>query len=204
MKKLLNIAVLVSGRGSNLQAIIDRIEAGELAVDIKIVISDKKEARGLKRAESHGIKSVFLDPADFASDKEYEEKMIEILKKEEVELVVMAGFMKMMSPFFIKYFENQVINIHPSLLPSFRGLDAQKQALRYGVKVTGCTVHFASEKMDDGPIILQKVVEIKEDDTVESLSERILEEEHRILPKAIRLYSEGKLKIVDKQVYILK
>ncbi|MGM0438564.1 MAG: phosphoribosylglycinamide formyltransferase, partial [Bacillota bacterium] len=155
MKRLLKIGVLVSGRGSNLQAIIDKIENGYLNCNLNIVISDNENARALDRAEKHNIKSNFIDPEKYKSKKNYEDEMIKILEKEEVELVIMAGFMRILSPYFINHFENKIMNIHPSLLPSFPGLDAQKQALDYGVKISGCTVHFASEKMDDGPIIIQ-------------------------------------------------
>ena len=201
---MLKIGVLVSGRGSNLQAIIDKIEDGYLNCNLKIVISDKKEARALARAEKHNIKSKFIDPEKYKSKINYEDEMIKILEKEEVELVIMAGFMRILSPYFINHFENKIMNIHPSLLPSFPGLDAQKQALDYGVKISGCTVHFASEKMDDGPIIIQKAVEVKEDDTEKKLAQRILKEEHKILPKAIKLYEEGKLELRDNKVYIDK
>ena len=201
---MLKIGVLVSGRGSNLQAIIDKIEDGYLNCKLKIVISDKKEARALARAEKHNIKSKFIDPEKYKSKINYEDEMIKILEKEEVELVIMAGFMRILSPYFINHFENKIMNIHPSLLPSFPGLDAQKQALDYGVKISGCTVHFASEKMDDGPIIIQKAVEVKEDDTEKKLAQRILKEEHKILPKAIKLYEEGKLELRDNKVYIDK
>ena len=201
---MLNIGVLVSGRGSNLQSIIDKIDNGELNCNLKLVISDKEDAKALKRAENHGVKNRFIKPAKFANKKEYEKKLIEVLEVEEVELVVMAGFMRILSSFFINYFQNRIMNIHPSLLPSFPGLDAQKQALDYGVKVSGCTVHFASERMDDGPIIIQKAVEVKEGDTEERLARRILKEEHKILPEAINLYANGKLEVKNNKVYIDK
>ncbi len=201
---LLKLGVLVSGRGSNLQSIIDNIEKGDLNCKLEIVISDNKDAKALGRAEKHKIKRKFIDPAEFTTKKKYENKMIEYLEDKDVELVVMAGFMRILSPYFINYFENRIMNIHPSLLPAFPGLNAQKQALDYGVKVSGCTVHFASEKMDDGPIILQRAVEVKEDDTEEKLARRILKEEHKILPEAIKLYEEGKLEVKNNKVYINK
>lgn len=201
---MLKIGVLVSGRGSNLQAIIDKIENGYFNCNLNIVISDNENARALDRAEKHNIKSKFIDPEKYKSKINYEDEMIKILEKEEVELVIMAGFMRILSPYFINHFENKIMNIHPSLLPSFPGLDAQKQALDYGVKISGCTVHFASEKMDDGPIIIQKAVEVKEDDTEKKLAQRILKEEHKILPKAIKLYEKGKLELRDNNVYIDK
>ena len=201
---LLKLGVLVSGRGSNLQSIIDNIEKGDLNCKLEIVISDNKDAKALDRAEKHQVKGKFIDPTQFSSRKKYENKMIEYLEDKDVELVVMAGFMRIISPYFINYFENRIMNIHPSLLPAFPGLNAQKQALDYGVKVSGCTVHFASEKMDDGPIILQRAVEVKEDDTEEKLALRILKEEHKILPEAIKLYEEGKLEVKNNKVYINK
>jgi len=201
---LLKLGVLVSGRGSNLQSIIDNIEKGDLNCKLEIVISDNKDAKALDRAEKHQVKGKFIDPNQFSSRKKYENKMIEYLEDKDVELVVMAGFMRILSPYFINYFENRIMNIHPSLLPAFPGLNAQKQALDYGVKVSGCTVHFASEKMDDGPIILQRAVEVKEDDTEEKLALRILKEEHKILPEAIKLYEEGKLEVKNNKVYINK
>jgi len=201
---LLNIGVLVSGRGSNLQSIIDKIESGYLNCKIKVVISDKNEAKALNRAERHGIKNIFINPEDYSAKKKYEEKLIEILEKNEVELVVMAGFMRILSSFFIKHYKNRIMNIHPSLLPAFPGLDAQKQALDYGVKLSGCTVHFASEKMDNGPIIIQRAVEVKEGDTEKRLAQRILKKEHEILPEAIKLYESDKLEVKDDKVYINK
>ena len=201
---MLKIGVLVSGRGSNLQAIIDKIEDGYLNCNLKIVISDKKEARALARAEKHNIKSKFIDPEKYKTRINYENEMIKVFEKEEVDLLVMAGFMRILSPHFINHFENRIMNIHPSLLPAFTGLDAPKQALDYGVKISGCTVHFASEKMDSGPIIIQRAVEVKEGDTEEKLARRILKEEHKILPKAIKLYEKGKLEVKENKVYIDK
>ena len=201
---MLKLGVLVSGRGSNLQSIIDNIENGNLNCKLEIVISDNKDAKALERAKNHQIKSKFIDPSKFSTKKKYEDKIIECLEDEGVELIVMAGFMRILSPYFIHYFENRIMNIHPSLLPAFSGLNAQKQALDYGVKVSGCTVHFASEKMDDGPIIIQKAVEVKENDNEEKLARRILKEEHNILPKAIKLYEEGKLEVKNNKVYINK
>lgn len=201
---MLNIGVLVSGRGSNLQSIIDKIESGYLNCKIKVVISDKKEAKALKRAEGHGIENLFINPKKYSAKKNYEEKLIKILEKNKVELVVMAGFMRILSKFFINHFENRIMNIHPSLLPAFPGLNAQKQALDYGVKLSGCTVHFASEKMDSGPIIIQKAVGVKEGDTEKRLAQRILKKEHEILPEAIKLYESDKLEVKDDKVYINK
>lgn len=199
---MLNIGVLVSGRGSNLQAILEKIDKGELNCNLKLVVSDNEEAKALDRAEKYGVKNKFINTNKFDNKKEYEKKLIKVLEKEEVELVIMAGFMRILSSFFINHFKNKIMNIHPSLLPAFPGLNAQKQALDYGVKISGCTVHFASKEMDAGPIILQEAVEVKENDTVKKLSRRILKKEHKILPQAIKLYEEDKLKVIDNKVCI--
>lgn len=199
---MLKIGVLASGRGTNLQSIIDGIESGEIPAEIELVISDNQNAGALKRAEKHGIESSYIEPNDYKNDKKFEAAMLEELAAKDVELVVMAGFMRLLSPYFISKYRNQIMNIHPSLLPAFKGLHAQKQALEYGVKIAGCTVHFADEGMDTGPIILQAAVEVKDDDTEDSLADRILEEEHRIYPKAIRLYAEDQLRVVEGKVKI--
>lgn len=200
---MLKIGVLVSGNGSNLQAIIDRIEAGELQAEISIVISDREDAYALKRAARHGIENMYIDPGKFREKREYEGKLVQVLKERGVELVIMAGFMRLLGPYFIREFHQRVMNIHPSLLPSFPGLRPQLQALEHGVKVSGCTVHFVDEGMDTGPIILQGAVPVYDDDTEETLSARILEKEHQIYPEAIKLYSEGRLKIEGRKVRIL-
>ena len=200
---MLKIGVLASGRGSNLQSIIDAIEDGYLKeVEIKVVISDNPQAQALQRAKDHGIAASLVNPDNFADKQEFESAMLKELKAKQVELVVMAGFMRLLSSNFVKQFRNRVMNIHPSLLPAFKGLDAQKQALDYGVKVSGCTVHFADEGMDTGPIILQRTVEVKDDDTEDSLAARILAEEHKAYPEAIRLFSQGRLEVKEGQVYI--
>jgi len=200
---MLKIGVLASGRGSNLQSIIDAIEDGYLKeVEIKVVISDNPQAQALQRAKDHGIAASLVNPADFANKQEFESAMLAELESKQVELVVMAGFMRLLSSDFVKQYRNRVMNIHPSLLPAFKGLDAQKQALDYGVKVSGCTVHFADEGMDTGPIILQRVVEVKDDDTENSLATRILAEEHNAYPEAIKLFSQDRLEVKEGQVYI--
>ncbi|MFW5986313.1 MAG: phosphoribosylglycinamide formyltransferase [Halanaerobiales bacterium] len=199
---MLKIGVLASGRGTNLQSIIDSIEAGELKAEISIVISDRQQAQALVGAKKHNIEAVYLKPDRYNKKEDYEQVMIDSLAEKNVELVVMAGFMRILSPFFIKFYRGRVMNIHPSLLPSFPGLHPQQQALDYGVKVSGCTVHFADEGMDTGPIILQETVPVRDDDTEETLAARILEKEHIIYPEAIRLYSEGCLKIEGRKVII--
>lgn len=201
---MLKIGVLASGRGSNLQSIIDSIESGELKAEISIVISDRQEAQALSRAEKHNIKSTYILRRDYNNKEDFEQAIIDNMKKENVELVVMAGFMRILSPYFIKQYRGRVMNIHPSLLPSFPGLHPQQQALDYGVKVSGCTVHFADEGMDTGPIIIQEAVPVRDDDTEESLAVRILKKEHKIYPEAIRLYSKGCLKIDGRKVRVIE
>jgi len=195
------LGVLISGRGSNLLAIIKAIEGKRLNAKIACVISDKESAGGLKIAREHNIEALFLDPKGLKRE-EYDRLIVKELKKRDVSLVCLAGFMRIISPFFVKEYKGRIMNIHPALLPSFPGLSAQKQALEYGVKVSGCTVHFVDEGCDTGPIIIQKAVYVKPDDTEETLSERILKEEHKIYPAAIRLFSEGRLKIIGRRVII--
>jgi len=200
------VGVLASGRGTNLQAIIDAIDAGKLDAQIAVVISNKKDALALERARKHGLPSVFLDPAPFAgrpdSREAYDRALLDVLRQHDVELVLLAGYMKIVTPVLVKAYENRMMNIHPALLPSFPGLDAQKQALAHGVKVSGCTVHFVTEGVDEGPIIIQAAVPVLEDDTPETLAARILQEEHKIYPKAVQLYAEGRLKVDGRVVRI--
>ena len=199
---MLNIGVLISGRGSNLQAIIDAIERKELAARMAVVISNKADAYGLERARIHGIEAIFI-PSKGKEKTDFERDVVEALEARGVELVCLAGFMRVLSPFFIRRFKNRIINIHPALLPSFPGEDAQKQALEYGSKVTGCTVHFVDEGVDTGPVIIQRPVAVDEDDTVESLSARILAQEHIAFPAAIQLFAERRLKISGRKVQVL-
>lgn len=202
MADLLKLGVLISGNGSNLQSIIDHIEDGSLKAAIKIVISNNPDAFGITRAKKHGINIAVLDSKDFNSKEDFDSELIKILKKNDVELVILAGFMRILTPGFLKVFSQRIMNIHPALLPSFPGLHGQKQALEYGVKFSGCTVHFVDEGVDTGPIIIQGVVHVSDDDTAETLSARILKEEHRIYPQAIQFYAEGKLEIKDRKVKI--
>jgi phosphoribosylglycinamide formyltransferase-1 len=199
---MLNLGVLVSGRGTNLQSIIDAIELKRLNAEIKVVVSDNPEAYAIERANKHGIPVEVVTAAQYPSRQQYDKRLVEVLKGCGVELVLLAGFMRILSGGFIRSFPMRIMNIHPSLLPSFPGLNVQKKALEHGVKFSGCTVHFASEEVDSGPIILQAVVEVLDDDTVESLSRRILSEEHRIYPEAIRLFSEGRLEVRGRRVLI--
>ena len=202
----LKLGVLVSGRGSNLQAIIDSIRGGSLHAEIAVVVSNKKDAGGLERAQSQGIKIVYHDPTVFkgqpSSREAYDQALVEILRTHGVELVILAGYMKIVTRVLLDAYQWKVLNIHPSLLPSFPGLSAQQQALDWGVKMSGCTVHFVTEGVDEGPIIIQAAVPVMEGDTSETLSARILKEEHRIYSEAIRLYAEGRLQIQGRQVSI--
>lgn len=201
---MLKIAVFASGRGSNFQSIIDNIKSGDIPAEIKLLISDRQDAGALKRAEHEEIEHLFIDPAHFETKADYEEELIGLLENAGVELVVLAGYMRILSPLFVKHFQNQIINIHPSLLPAFKGLDAQEQAVDYGVKYSGCTVHFVDQGMDTGPIIKQAVVEVEADDSADDLAARILKEEHKIYPEAVKLIAEGRIKIEGRKVKILK
>ncbi len=202
----LRVGVLASGRGSNLQAIIEAIEADKLAARIAVVISNKKDAQALERARRHGVADVFLDPASYKERPDgrevYDRAVLEVLRKHGVELVVLAGYMKIVTRVLIDAYPTRIMNIHPSLLPSFPGLKAQQQALDWGVKVSGCTVHFVTEGVDTGPIIRQAAVPIQENDTAETLEARILMEEHRIYPEAIQLFADGRLSIEGRRVRI--
>ena len=201
-KVMINIGVLASGRGTNLQAIIEAIEEGKIEGEIKVVISDNPDAYGLKRAKQHNIETRYINFKKFKKREDYNKEIIKTLKEKKIDLVVLAGYMRILSPYFIKTYKNRIINIHPALLPSFSGLHAQRQAVKYGVKVSGCTVHFVDEGVDSGPIILQRAVEVKDDDTEESLAERILKEEHQIYPRAIQLFCQGRLIIKGRKVFI--
>ncbi|MBE3090955.1 MAG: phosphoribosylglycinamide formyltransferase [Candidatus Atribacteria bacterium] len=199
---MVNIGVLVSGRGTNLQAIIEAIEEGKIEGEIKVVISDNPDAYALKRAQQYHINTRYINFKEFKNREDYDKEIIKTLKEKKIELVVLAGYMRILSPYFIRTYKNKIINIHPALLPSFPGLHAQRQTFEYGAKVSGCTVHFVDEGVDSGPIILQKAVEVSDDDTEESLAEKILKEEHQIYPRAIQLFSEGRLIIKGRRVFI--
>lgn len=201
----LPIGVLVSGRGSNLQAIIDAIERGELLARIVLVISNNAEAYALERCRRHQVPFKVIPREDFTSRWEQAAAMIEAFRQARVELVVMAGFDHIVHPDFIATFRGRIINIHPSLLPAFGGgLHAQADALEYGVKISGCTVHFVTEEVDAGTIILQAAVSVMEDDTADTLAARILEQEHQILPQAIQLIAEGRVRVEGRRTRILK
>jgi phosphoribosylglycinamide formyltransferase-1 len=199
----IKLGVLVSGNGSNLQAIIDAIEAGRINARIACVVSNNPEAFALTRAARHGIPSIIHENKGFANRRAYDAAMVTILRDHGVDLVVLAGFMRILSEEMVAAFPNAIMNIHPALLPAFPGLHAQKQALDYGVRFSGCTVHFVDCGTDTGPIILQAVVPIEQDDTEETLSARIQKEEHRTFPEAVRLFCEGRITVVGRHVRIL-
>jgi phosphoribosylglycinamide formyltransferase-1 len=202
MAKTVPIGVLISGSGTNLQAIIDAIEAGKLQAKIEIVLSNRAGAYGLERARRHGIRVEVLQHKDFPSREDYDQAVVALLRARGVELVVLAGFMRLLSPVFVKAYSNRIMNIHPALLPSFPGLNVQQKAADHGVRFSGCTVHFVNEECDQGPIIIQAVVPAFADDSGETLAARILAQEHKIYPRAIQLYAEGRLRVVGRKVFV--
>ena len=197
------LGILCSGRGSNLASIIEAIERGEIRAEIAVVISDKIDAYALERARKKGIPSIAVVYRDYPERADFERALIAELRAHDVTLVVLAGFMRILSPVFVHAYTGRILNIHPALLPSFPGAHAHRDALAYGVKVSGCTVHFVDEGMDSGPIILQAAVPVMEGDTEETLAERVLSQEHRIFPEAIKLYVEGRLHTDGRKVHIL-
>ena len=198
MKK--RIGVLLSGRGSNFEALAESVAAGRIPnAEIAIVISNREGAPGIERANARGIRTRVI-PSKGLERETYDRQVAAVLEEHKIDLICLAGYMRLVSPFFVAKFPNRILNIHPSLLPSFPGLESQRQALEYGVKVAGCTVHFVDENLDAGPIILQSVVPVKDDDTEESLNARILKEEHRIYSEAVRIVLEGKYKIEGRRV----
>ncbi|MCE2506640.1 MAG: phosphoribosylglycinamide formyltransferase [Nitrosopumilaceae archaeon] len=204
---MLNLGILISGRGSNMESILKSIKKKKIPINPAIVISNKPDAKGLKIAQKLGVNIEVVESKGFKGSRtEYDKKIITILTKYGVTprngLVCLAGFMRIISPEFVKKYKNKIINIHPALLPSFSGLDAQKQALEYGAKFSGCTVHFVDAGMDTGPVIIQSVVKVKENDTEKSLSKRILKEEHRIYPEAVNLFARKKIKVSGRRTII--
>ncbi len=198
MKK--RIGVLLSGRGSNFEALADSIAAGRVPnAEIAMVISNRDGAPGIERAKSRGTATRVI-PSKGLERETYDRQVVAVLNEQKVDLVCLAGYMRLLSPYFVTAFPNRILNIHPSLLPSFPGLESQRQALEYGVKFAGCTVHFVDENLDAGPIVLQAVVPVKDDDTEETLSLRILQEEHRIYSEAVRIVLEGRYKIEGRRV----
>jgi len=199
----MNIAVFASGNGSNLQAIIDAAKSGKINAAIALVVSDNKDAYALTRAKNAGIETFILSPKGFKSREDYDKEIIKELKKRNVELIVLAGFMRLLSSPFVIMYKHKILNIHPALLPSFKGTHGIKDAFEYGVKKTGVTVHFVDAELDHGPITLQEAVNIEENDTLESLEEKIHKVEHRLYPEAVRLFVDGKLKAEGRKVRIL-
>lgn len=199
----MNIAVFCSGSGTNLQAIIDNVKSGYIPARIAFVLSDKSDAFALTRAKKAGIETIILNPKVFKTREDFDREVINNLKKKDVGLVVLAGFMRLLSSHFIKEYKNRIINIHPALLPSFKGTHGIRDALDYGVKVTGATVHFVDEHLDNGPIILQSCVEVKDSDTESTLLERVHKVEHKIYPEAVKLFAEGRLKVEGRRVRIV-
>lgn len=199
---MLKLGVLASGRGSNFQAIINEIEAGRLEASVRLLITDNPDAYAIERAKKHSIEHLYSNPHDFESKDHFYAFIANELVKRDVDLVILAGFMRIIKKPLIDVFPNRIMNIHPALLPSFPGLHSQKQAVEYGVRISGCTVHFVDAGMDTGPIIIQAAVPVSQNDTEDSLSERILQMEHKIFPHAIRLYSEGALSVEGRFVKI--
>lgn len=196
------VGILISGRGSNMEAIVRAAEEGRIPAVVAIVISNDPAAPGLKKAQEHGVQTLALDPRQCASAMERDRRIVAALEEHRVDLVCLAGYMKILSPVFLKAYGGRILNIHPSLLPAFPGLEVQRKALEHGVRFSGATVHLVDEGVDTGPIVLQAVVPVEGDDTPASLAERILREEHRIYPEAVKLFLEGRLKVEGRRVRI--
>ncbi|MFH1588473.1 MAG: phosphoribosylglycinamide formyltransferase [Candidatus Diapherotrites archaeon] len=201
----LKIAVLGSTKGSDLQGVINAIESGILNAEISLVLSNKKNAFILERAKKHNLKAIYVNPKEFASKEKFDEKLIELLEKEKVELILLIGWMRILSAKFCNQFKNRIINIHPSLLPEFAGgmdLNVHEEVLKAGKKVTGCTLHFVTAEVDEGPIIMQKKVQVLDEDTAETLKEKVQKAEQEIIIKAVELFEEGKIKVAGNKVII--
>ncbi len=199
---MFNLAVMASGRGSNFASIVEKIEAGEVPAVVNVLVSDNPQAKALEFARAHGIETAVFRREDFPTNKAHNQAIADFLRPRGIDLVVLAGYMRIVKAPLLEAFPNRIINIHPALLPSFPGLEGQRQALEYGVKISGCTVHFVDDRVDHGPIILQAAVPVEEDDTVETLSARILKEEHKLLPRAITLIAQGKVRVEGRRVRI--
>ncbi len=196
------LAVLLSGRGSNFRALLAAVREGRINADIALVLSNKAEAPGLASAREAGLETLFLDPKLFPTREDYDAEIVRELEARDIDLVCMAGYMKILTPVFCRAFKNRILNIHPALLPAFPGLHVQQKAIEWGVRYSGCTVHFVAEEVDMGPIVLQAAVPVLQDDTEETLSARILLEEHRIYPEAVRFFFEGRIEIRGRRVFI--
>jgi phosphoribosylglycinamide formyltransferase-1 len=199
-----HVAVFLSGRGSNFMAIREAVRRGDINADISLVFSNKEDAPGLVKAREWGLETLFLNPKLFASRDEYDRAVIRELEQRQTDLVCLAGYMKVLTPELCDAFKHRIVNIHPALLPSFPGLHVQQKAIDWGVRFSGCTVHFVAAEVDMGPIILQAVVPVLQDDTEETLAARILVEEHRIYPESVRLYFEGRVEVRGRCVFILE
>jgi len=202
MSRLLRVGILASGRGSNLQALLDAGSRPDYPARVVVVVSDREDARALARARAAGVSSLFVNPKDHGDRAAYDAVLTKTLEHHEVDLVCLAGFMRILSPAFVRAWQGRLMNIHPSLLPAFPGLHAQRQALHHGVRIAGATVHFVDEGVDTGPIVLQAAVPVEATDTEETLAARILIEEHRIYPEAVRLFAEGRLHVIGRQVSV--
>jgi phosphoribosylglycinamide formyltransferase-1 len=198
----MNIAVFASGRGTNFGAIRRAIKSGKIKANLSLLVCDNPKAGAIGRAKRAGVKLALIKREGFANKKDFEAKIIAHLEENKIDLIVLAGFMRLLSPEFVSKYQGRILNIHPALLPSFRGTQGLKDAFEYGVKVTGVTVHFVDEKIDHGPIILQKEVKIEEDDTLETLEKKMHKIEHRLYPEAVRLYVEGRLKLEGRKVRV--
>ncbi len=197
-----NIAVFASGKGSNFAAIIQAVKKKKIKANIALLVCDNPQAGAINHAKKAGIKIALIEREDFSSKKDFEGKLIEHLNQEKIDLIILAGFMRILSIEFVRKYKNRIMNIHPALLPSFKGIEGIKDAFEYGLKITGVTVHFVDEEMDHGPIILQAAVKIEEKDTLESLEAKIHKVEHQIYPKAIHLFVTGKLRLKGRKVKI--
>ena len=198
----MNIAVFASGSGTNFQAIIDKVKDGYIPAEISLLVSDNKDAYAVKRAKDAGIEAFVLNPKEFKSREECDKAIVKKLKEKDIGLVVLAGFMRLISSYFVREYKNKILNIHPALLPSFKGTHGVRDALEYGVKVTGPTVHFVDEELDHGAIILQETVSVSDNDTEESLHQKVHQKEYEIYPKAVKLFVEGKLTIEGRKVRV--
>ncbi len=201
-RKTGRVAVLLSGRGSNFLALLAAVRESRIDARIALVLSNKADAPGLAAAREAGLETLFLDPKLFASKEDYDAAIVRELAARDIDLVCLAGYMKILTPVFCRAFKDRILNIHPALLPAFPGLHVQQRAVDWGVRFSGCTVHFVAEEVDAGPIVLQAVVPVLQDDTEETLAARILVEEHKIYPEAVRLYFEGRIEIRGRRVFI--
>ncbi len=199
----MKFAVFASGNGTNLQAIIDAVKAGQIDAELALVFSNSRKAHALKRAEEAGIKTLCLVRKDYATPQSYEREIVIFLKEAGIDFIIFAGFMLVLTPYFVKEYNRRILNIHPSLLPSFKGKNGIKDTYTYGTKLAGVTIHFVDSKMDHGPIIMQESIKVKEGETLESLEERIHSVEHRLYPKAIQLFASGRLKVKGRKVTVL-